>query len=68
MRVTRRNDAERADFVEAVRLEHRAIVEAIAAGDAALARRRAVQHMRGGDRRMRTAAPLPPSPRGATRP
>src|SRR5664279_6483625 len=58
MRVTRRNDARRADFVEAVRLEHRAIVDAIAAGDAMLARRRAVQHMRGGDRRMRTAAPI----------
>lgn len=58
MRVTRRNDATRSDFVEAVRLEHRAIVDAIDAGDAAMARRRAIQHMRGGDRRMRTAAPL----------
>ena len=58
MRVTRRNDATRADFVEAVRLEHGAIVDAIDAGDPALARRRAIQHMRGGDRRMRTAAPL----------
>jgi GntR family transcriptional repressor for pyruvate dehydrogenase complex len=67
MRVTRRNDATRADFVEAVRLEHGAIVDAIAAGDAGLARRRAVQHMRGGDRRMRTAAPLTPSPRTARR-
>jgi GntR family transcriptional repressor for pyruvate dehydrogenase complex len=65
MRVTRRNDARRADFVEAVRREHRAIVEAITAGNPALARRRAVQHMRGGDRRMRTAAPLTPSPRAA---
>ena len=60
MRVTRRNDALRADFVEAVRREHGAIVEAIAAGNAALARRRAMQHMRGGDRRMRTAAPITP--------
>ena len=58
MRVTRRNDATRADFVDAVRLEHAGIVDAIALGDAGLARRRAVQHMRGGDRRMRTAAPL----------
>ena len=58
MRVTRRNDATRADFVEAVRLEHGAIVDAIDAGDPALARRRAIQHMRGGDRRMRTASPL----------
>jgi GntR family transcriptional repressor for pyruvate dehydrogenase complex len=61
MRVTRRNDARRDDFVDAVRNEHGAIVEAIAAGDAALARRRAIQHMRGGDRRMRTAAPLIPA-------
>ena len=61
MRVTRRNDATRDDFVEAVRLEHRAIVDAIDAGDAALARRRAVQHMRGGDRRMRTASPFAPT-------
>jgi len=58
MRVTRRNDATRADFVEAVRSEHRAIVDAIAAGDSSLARRRAIQHMRGGDRRLRTADPL----------
>jgi GntR family transcriptional repressor for pyruvate dehydrogenase complex len=58
MRVTRRNDASRADFIEAVRVEHAAIVDAIDAGDPALARRRAVPHMRGGDRRLRTAGPL----------
>lgn len=58
MRVTRRNDATRAEFVDAVRLEHAAIVDAIALGDSGLARRRAIQHMRGGDRRLRTAAPL----------
>ena len=62
MRVTRRNDATRADFVEAVRIEHRAIVDAVATGEPALARRRALQHMRGGDRRMRTAAPISPAP------
>src|SRR5664279_4739557 len=45
MRVTRRNDATRADFVEAVRSEHRGIVDAVAAGDSSLARRRAIQHM-----------------------
>ncbi|MGZ5713854.1 MAG: FadR/GntR family transcriptional regulator [Caldimonas sp.] len=67
MRVTRHNDATRADFVEAVRNEHHAIVDAIDAGDAALARRRAVQHMRGGDRRMRTAAPIGPQPRTTRR-
>jgi len=67
MRVTRRNDATRTDFVEAVRIEHAAIVEAIAAGDPALARRRAVQHMRGGDRRMRTAEPLTTTSKRSTR-
>ncbi|MEO6895834.1 MAG: FCD domain-containing protein [Caldimonas sp.] len=60
MRVTRHNDASRTDFLEAVRMEHAAIVDAIAAGDAAAARRCAVQHMRRGDRRMRTAEPIVP--------
>ncbi len=59
MRVTRRNDATRPEFIDAVRREHLAIVEAVAAGDAPLARRRAIVHMRGGDRRMRHAAPHP---------
>lgn len=67
MRVTRRNDATRSEFIEAVRNEHRAIVDAIAAGNAGLARRRAVQHMRGGDRRMRTAAPLTSDTRATKR-
>ena len=59
MRVTRRNDATRRTISSRrSALEHRAIVDAIDAGDPALARRRAIQHMRGGDRRMRTAAPL----------
>lgn len=67
MRVTRRNDATRTEFVEAVRSEHAAIVEAVASRDATLARRRAVQHMIGGDRRMRTAVPLAPTPRSPRR-
>ena len=67
MRVTRRNDATRTEFVEAVRSEHAAIVEAVASRDATLARRRAVQHMLGGDRRMRTAVPLAPTPRSPRR-
>ena len=45
MRITRGNEARRLDFMEAVRGEHRAIVEAIAARDPALARRRASAHM-----------------------
>lgn len=45
MRVTRGNEARRDDFAQAVRAEHHAVVEAIAAGDAAAARRAAVRHM-----------------------
>jgi GntR family transcriptional repressor for pyruvate dehydrogenase complex len=52
MRVTRGNEARRADFMQAVREEHRAIVEAIAARDAAAARRRATEHLVRGERRL----------------
>jgi GntR family transcriptional repressor for pyruvate dehydrogenase complex len=52
MRITRGNEARRADFMEAVRLEHRAIVEAIAARDPALARKRAREHMLHSEQRL----------------
>jgi GntR family transcriptional regulator, transcriptional repressor for pyruvate dehydrogenase complex len=45
MRITRANEARRHDFMEAVRLEHRAIFDAIAARDPATARRRAREHL-----------------------
>ena len=45
MRITRGNEARRRDFMEAVQLEHQAIVDAIAARDAALARRCAREHL-----------------------
>jgi GntR family transcriptional repressor for pyruvate dehydrogenase complex len=45
MRVTRGNEARRADFAEAVRAEHHAVVDAISAGDPVAARRAAVRHM-----------------------
>ena len=45
MRITRGNEARRADFMEAVRREHRAIVDAIAAGDPPAARRAATHHL-----------------------
>lgn len=45
MRITRANEARRADFMEAVRHEHHAVVDAIAARDAAAARRAANLHM-----------------------
>jgi len=52
MRVTRGNEARRLDFMEAVRVEHGAIVEAIAARDPALARRRAREHMAHSEQRL----------------
>ena len=45
MRVTRGNEARRADFASAVRAEHAAIVDAIAAHEPGAARRMAARHM-----------------------
>jgi GntR family transcriptional repressor for pyruvate dehydrogenase complex len=45
MRITRGNEARREDFMDAVRIEHRAIVDAIAARDPDEARRRARAHL-----------------------
>jgi GntR family transcriptional regulator, transcriptional repressor for pyruvate dehydrogenase complex len=66
MRVTRGNEARRADFMEAVRKEHRAILDAIAAGDPKAARKRALDHMTRGEQRLE-AAGLLPGPRGVGR-
>ena len=52
MRITRGNDARRSDFMEAVRREHHAIVEAVAAHDPAAARRAARAHMLHGEDRL----------------
>lgn len=52
MRITRANEARRSDFAEAVRKEHRAIVDAIAAGDAPAARRAAARHLAHSQRRL----------------
>ncbi len=52
MRITRGNEARRLDFMEAVRHEHRAIVDAIAVRDPALARRRAREHLLHSERRL----------------
>jgi len=60
MRVTRGNEARRLDFMEQVRAEHLAIVDAVASGQPQLARRRAVEHMQRGDRRLRLAGLIPP--------
>lgn len=58
MRVTRGNEARHWRFAEAVREEHRAIVEAIAARDAAAARRLATGHMQEATHRLELAGVL----------
>lgn len=52
MRVTRGNEARSVDWMQQVRSEHRAIVDAIAAGDAAAARRAAIGHLLLGEVRL----------------
>jgi GntR family transcriptional repressor for pyruvate dehydrogenase complex len=52
MRVTKGNEARRADFMQQVRDEHRAIVDAVAAGDASAARRAAIAHLLRGEWRL----------------
>ena len=59
MRITRGNEARRKDFMEAVRIEHRAIVDAIAARDPAAARRRAREHMVHSERRLIEGGVIP---------
>jgi DNA-binding FadR family transcriptional regulator len=54
-RVTRANEARRADFAEAVTAEHARIVAAIEAGDAAAARQAAAGHMSNAIIRIRQA-------------
>ena len=52
IRITRGNESRRSDFMEAVRLEHQAIVDAIASGDPAAARQRAREHLKLGEQRL----------------
>jgi GntR family transcriptional regulator, transcriptional repressor for pyruvate dehydrogenase complex len=61
MRITRGNEARRADFMEAVRKEHRAIVDAIAAGDARAAKRAASSHLVHSARRLERGGVISPS-------
>jgi GntR family transcriptional repressor for pyruvate dehydrogenase complex len=56
-RVTRANEARRADFMDAVRAEHQTIVEAIEKGDAAAARAAAACHMDNAVARIEEADP-----------
>jgi GntR family transcriptional repressor for pyruvate dehydrogenase complex len=52
MRVTKGNEARREEWMQQVRTEHRAIVDAIAARDPQAARRAAIAHHLGGERRL----------------
>ena len=59
MRITRGNEARRLDFMEAVRKEHRVLVDAIAAHDGAAARRAALNHLVHGERRLERGGVIP---------
>jgi len=54
-RVTRANEARRADFAAAVKSEHAAVLAAIVDGNATLARRSATRHMTNAAKRIRLA-------------
>jgi GntR family transcriptional repressor for pyruvate dehydrogenase complex len=56
-RVTRANEARHADFAKQVQVEHQAIIEAIALGDAAKARKAAARHMDNAIKRIEQADP-----------
>ena len=62
MRITRGNEARRSDFMEAVRKEHRALVDALVAGDAAAARRAATHHLVHSERRLERGGVIAPAP------
>ena len=55
--ITRSNEARREDFANAVREEHNAIYEAIAAQDPTAARRAVIEHIDNAGRRIREADP-----------
>lgn len=59
MRITRGNESRRADFMEAVRKEHRELVDAIAAHDPRAARRAALNHLVQGEMRLERGGVLP---------
>lgn len=67
MRITRGNEARRSDFMQAVQLEHRAIVDAIAARDPAAARHHATQHLILGEERLIASGVIDARPRSRSR-
>jgi GntR family transcriptional repressor for pyruvate dehydrogenase complex len=58
MTVTKGYESMRADFMDQVRVEHRAILAAIAAGDATAARRAAIEHHLNGEQRLVTSGAI----------
>lgn len=68
MRVTRGNEARRSDFMEAVRREHRAILDAVLARDGSAARRAATAHMQHSERRLQLGGVVPVRAATARRP
>jgi len=61
MTVTKGYESMRADFMEQVRREHRAIFDAVAAGDDKAARRAATQHHHNGEKRLVTSGVIRPA-------
>jgi len=61
MTVTKGYESMRVDFMEHVRHEHRAIVDAVASGDQKSARRAAIQHHLNGERRLMTSGAIKPA-------
>ncbi len=68
MRITRGNEARRLDFMEAVRHEHRAVVDAIEARDPATARRRAREHLLHSEQRLIEGGVISATGRARTHP
>jgi GntR family transcriptional regulator, transcriptional repressor for pyruvate dehydrogenase complex len=60
MRVTRGNEARRSDFMDQVRTEHHALLDAIAAGNQTAARRAAANHMLHAARRLEIGGVIAP--------
>lgn len=67
MTVVKGYESMRADFMEQVRNEHRAIFTAVAAGDEKAARRAAIKHHLNGERRLVTSGALKPAQRRPAR-
>ncbi len=61
MTVTKGYESRRADFMEQVRREHRAILDAVAAGDEKGARRAATQHHLNGEKRLVMSGVIKPA-------